>query len=225
MASSGVAATLASAASVSPAEAKAREFLALERVAARGNLPLSARFTRVLGASVDDRFRTAEEARRLPPATVMARIAHERETYNKASTPAYVRGVFTRVEELKSRVFANVRRLLDEYTEPADIAADFERVRREVLSIPYEVPTFAVKAFVSEELVAFLQWFERMYTDTVNEVRRARYANRATLARAMPVVPGAPPGPSLQARLNVMRSTRKRRAQRRNRKTRRSQRR
>lgn len=212
-----------------PAEAKAREFLALERVAARGNLPVTARFTRAIGASTDDRFRTAEEARKLPPATVMARYAHERETYNKESTPAFVKGVFAHIEELKTRAFANLRRLLDEYVAPVDMSADFERVMREARQIPLEARAFAERERVADELYAFLQWFRGKYTEAVDGVRASRYVATATLARALPTPSKLAPGfgERLEALKRGGRRHRKTRKQKRDRrrKTRRSQRR
>ena len=214
----------------SPAEAKARAFLALETVGARGNLSLAARLSRAVGAHVDDRFQSANEARRLPDATVMARIAHERETYNKSSSPAFVRAVFAQVEDVKTRAFANLRRLLDEKVVPADMVGDFERVRREAIKIPLEERGFAQGEFVKKELVAFLQWFERKYVDVVNGVRSARYSESKAFVNSMPVAPTGIPGfeKNAAARLKALgiggrRKTRKQK--RAHRKTRRSQRR
>lgn len=172
---------------------KAQSFLSLERVPARGNLSVGARLTRLVGASTNDRFRTAANARRLSPEAVMARYAHERETYSKESTPVFVKGVIAQIEDLKSRAFVNVRATING-AEPADLSGLFERVMREARKIPYEASVLKDAAFVADELYAFLQWFRETYMGVVESLRVARYSRTAALSRAVPVVSTRPPG-------------------------------
>jgi hypothetical protein len=223
-------------AAASPAEVKARAFLALEHIRPRGNLSLAGRVSRSMGASTNDRFNTYNKAFALPDSVVMARIGHEEETYiDKSTTPGYVNSAFKLVREFKRLVFANLRSFLDAGGEPVDMKADFRRIRREVMAIPLKEPGFAKKEFVSNELVAFLQWFETKYSEVVKEVVRARAgAARAATSAArayvstLPIPPTGPVGPSLESRFNALmkppKNSRRRRAERRQ-KTRRSQRR
>jgi hypothetical protein len=188
-----------------PAEAKARAFLALARVAARGNLSATSRFTRLIGLSTDDRFRTAENARKLPPETVMARYAHERETHSNESTPAFVKAVFAQIEALKTRAFENVTHVMETYAAPIDLSADFERVMQEVLKIPFEASALSERQRVADELYAFLQWFREKYLRVIDGLRAERASARSILARALPAVSTLPPG--FEERLATLKKT------------------